>query len=588
MCLFGNSLRHIRSEFPCNFSAHTGLEFKNMRRRFLFGYTTVYFSVLIVGWFLWSYPDWMIVILMLTFGLGIPLFFAPALAFYMTFLWPAVVLYSGFGWRRFAGIVAVITLLTVSLVPPFRAGIKARDFGSQNATTEVSKTLSSMPTVLELVVPLNFYGGPDDMLRNAPCDAFCQRLLLSGAVRAVQVSTTQGTSKKISVVYRIQQNQSCPKAFGDGSIVLPETQDAASRGQCIYAKKVTGSQPSVRIEKTVELNDTDDKHLFFVPKRSTTYTVSEYYNGSWRRRSKFVEYETEVLSYPLLPLFVGTGGLSMKSGWWRHDVVLNPVSPERVLEVSTKQKLKELPKVAMEPPVAFVKRVLSRPGSEPFGEEILVPIRNYLNTLRPRQTLSAEDKAIVQQLLGDRRFSGMAFLLSALEAEPELVIPLIPGLLNRLAVPIDESKGHDHNAIGWLIARAPIESVRPFSGQIIRIAESSDQWHVSPLLVVAGRLDADASDLLIRRLKAESWTVRGAAVNGICSADAALKARLLPELKAILAIYGGKHYGGNEDLELALTGLKNGGFEAEVESYLKLNEESDAKRLSYAMTRLKC
>jgi hypothetical protein len=150
---------------------------------------------------------------------------------------------------------------------------------------------------------------------------------------------------------------------------------------------------------------------------------------------------------------------------------------------------------------------------------------------------------------------------------------------------VSEAHGHNYSHLAWIVARAPIESVRPYGQRILKIADMSDQWHLAPLLRIVGRLDVDGSDLLRRRLKAASRSVREAAVVGVCAADQPWATSLVPDVEGILDYYRGKRWGGNGDLIVALKIMKRSGRDAEVEAFLRTLPENDARRIKARLAR---
>jgi hypothetical protein len=559
-----------------------------MRSKLLSRFLTLYIFTLIATAFFVINPSLLLLALYMTMGLALPLFFAPALALYMTVLLPGVAIAAFGGSRRIAALVAAIAVTATALIAPYTAQLIAERDAKTIATTNVIKKLSRIPPVIELHIPTPFYGGPDDALRNAPCESICQEMLLTKQVKVVRVVGELNSKAVNAVSYRLATLSSCPKAFADENIILDAVRRAASYGNCIVASPGGVLRGDAKLTKSIMRYDGKQATFFHVPKETVTYVLAESVYGQWIERSRFVEFKTAVLAIPLLPSFENIGDSRARTDWTRTEKTFNQLTPRRVLELATSSKLAEPPKPLAEADVEFTKRVLARPGTAPFGPEIMGPINNYLMTLRGNHPISEGDGKILQSLLRDTRINGYVHVMGALEYHPELATPVVGDILTKLEVPVDESRGHDHNALAFILVRSPVAGLIPYSAQILRLARSTDQWHLSPLLHVVGNLSVDGTSLLAQRLHAVSPWTRGAAVRGVCLADAPQKQKLLPELKSVLAFYGGKNYGGNSDLELALVTLSQSGEVETVNNYLALTDDNDRKRLQWAIDNSKC
>jgi hypothetical protein len=525
---------------------------------------------------------------MLSFGLAFPLFFAPAMVLYMTALLPAIGLLIVGASRKVAGLVAILAVVLTAVVPPLLAKHAAQRDAASVAVTEIKSKLANFPQSLEIHIPATFYGGPNDALRTAPCERLCQELLLTKQTAAIRVVAIISSKPTGAVIYRFKELASCPKAFADESIILEEVKRAASYGKCLTASPGANMTADVKLVKTAVTHDRTSGTFYHVPRETVTYQLSQRVYGSWFARSKLVEFSTAVIQMPLFPSFEGAGELRLRPAWMRSVETFNALTPRNVLEQTTKVKLSEVPAIKPEEPVEFVKRVLARNGTEPFGAEIMGPINTYLQSLSQSNALAPQDETILHTLLRDKRVMNQLYVMLVLERHPDVVSPVISDILAKLEVPVDESQGHNHNHLAWMLVRSPIQGLLPYSERILGIAATSDQWHLSPLLTVAGRLSVDGTELLSKRLHASSWTTRSAAVRGVCGALPDRKRRLIPQLQTILEIYGGRDHSGNDDLELALAALKQAGRADEVERYLAKSSEAERKILSARLENLTC
>ena len=140
------------------------------------------------------------------------------------------------------------------------------------------------------------------------------------------------------------------------------------------------------------------------------------------------------------------------------------------------------------------------------------------------------DHALVNAVLRDQRFTDISTLAIALRRSAPQLTSDIPTMIDRLEAPIPKGRGHMHSALGYLLARMPIDKLRPFADRIIRMAEANDKWPMNGLLLIIGQLGHDTSALLRARLQSSHPATTKAAIIGICRANTTVAEPLLPEL----------------------------------------------------------
>jgi hypothetical protein len=554
-------------------------------RRFLI----IYAAVALIGAILVSAPAVAVILLLFSFGLAAPLLLIPTVWVYLTVLWPAVFARSAGLPRVVCVALGVACVGALAVVPPLLAPRVARLDGASILADDVAGKLPTPPKAIEFEKTGPFYGGPNDPLRDAACDKVCQTLLLSREVDSVRVHAVLGgdTSRtSVAIVYSYQERPSCPKAFADADAALPATQAAATRGRCIVPNVGGAWSAGVKFGTREDRNGWRSSQPFLHRTDGLTrYALHVVDAGTSRLVARATELRTRALTTPLYVGYADSYGMELRPGWGREKLTLNASDPVHVLRAFTGLRIEMPSEEPPEPALQMVERILSSGGDEPLGPELMAVINKHLDTLRGRP-LTRDDVALLERLVANKRVTDHFRLYTVLERHPEAAAGMIGDILDRLAKPVPESAGHNHSHLAWVLARAPIESLKPHAARILATAETSSEWHLSPLLRVAGRLDVDATDLLARRMAAKSSTVRGAAVYGACTADERWASKLLPAVEGILGQYRGRSYGGNDDLVVALRTLMLKGRDETVSTFLQAIPEADAKRIQNSLTRM--
>jgi hypothetical protein len=120
---------------------------------------------------------------------------------------------------------------------PYGSELAAAARERQLRAADFAATFDAPPRSVEMIEPLN--GSPwNDPLRNSPCTAPCQLLLLTGRVETVRVTHTFMRDDKSTrqLDYVLERQQTCPRAFSSPYDMVPQAREAAAAGRCIVAK----------------------------------------------------------------------------------------------------------------------------------------------------------------------------------------------------------------------------------------------------------------------------------------------------------------------------------------------------------------
>lgn len=301
---------------------------------------TVGLALLYIAW-----PEAVLFLALPTLGLALPpILLSPALALYLTGLWPAVIAgHAGLSRRGAIGL-GFLSILAVAIGPGLLARqIVRRDAGPIIAQDRVGH-LDSPPRRIEFEYPATDDGWPLDPLRTAPCDALCQTLLLDREVDEVRINAvSSGTIRAARVVYAYQELATCPRAYAEARAILPATREAASRGRCIVATVDGNWTPHVKLVVARLPKGWISSHPFLHDTgKLTLYDVVVLEAGQWRLVSRATELRTAVILMPLLvglwvpPMFDYrvSSALKLVLQWARVPFVINPMDVTAVARAS--------------------------------------------------------------------------------------------------------------------------------------------------------------------------------------------------------------------------------------------------------------
>jgi hypothetical protein len=557
----------------------------------LYFYVRIFMVVALVTAAFNAQPAILLPLLMLSFGLLAPLLLVPTLCIYLAALLPAAFARVAGLPRNAALILGLICLIEIAFAPSMAGHWFARKDAERVLAEDIAGHLEIAPRIIEFQQPAGSFVQRDDPLKSAACREACQTLLLSREVDRVRVIAVRrardepdakahgATPAVASVVYSYDERPACPRAFAEAKDAHPTTQSAASRGRCIVASVGGEVSAGARLVATEEKQGWVSRWSFLHTAGDLTrYELFVSDGNGWRLVSRTTELRTKVLTAPLAALPESDLG----PAWGRMQVTINKTDPLSVLRQSGAYRAEQLKPQPDEPLQQTIERILSSAGTERLGPELMAPINKYVDTLARTSALQPADVSLLERLVANRRVTDLTRIFLALQRQPGATAGMVADLVERLETPGPES---DHLHLAWMLVGAPAESLRPYAGRILALAASSEEWQVSPLLRIAGRLGADPTDLLTRRLKAKSNSVRASAAIGICTADEPWATTLAPAVETIIDFYRGRSFGGNEDLIVALKVMKRQGRDEAVDTFIRTLPEFDARRISASLGR---
>ena len=507
-----------------------------MRRRVLLKIFTLLFAFFVLTN---AVPDLLVMVLMLTLGLALPLLFLNTVFLYFLAALPALVLLGKK--QRLWALLAMASLVPfVALVPPLLSQQAATRKMEQLRADDIDARLAGTPTSIEIVDHPGSSGGANDPLKNAPCGALCQRLLLSRRVDVVRVTRTPERSSvpRSQMEYVIEQRANCPNAFGDSDTMLPQTRDAVVSGMCFVARAPEATALDARIVVRTATSKVPTNLIADVAAATgvaNEIRVLEIFTpvpGGWSLKLRQTQVKFSHWMVPLHLHFAPCGGMCIgKPVFGRSVRTLNPFDPDdlamHALGVESGEPQDRLS------PAARVMAILDR------ADEVLTDNQRHLindwaknlscnyGTCPPVTGLHQD---VTMRLVKDRRVTDFIFIGNVIARNRRLLADNLDLFLDEM-----EARGANSqfsNVIGALFARLDNDLLHPRRDRILDIISRNEWTWSRGIGIVSGRLGVDTTRLISERLgrPASAATATLAA----CIADDAIGRELVPSLLAYL------------------------------------------------------
>ena len=486
------------------------------------------------------FPSVLLIVVLFTFGLGFPLLFLNTVFLYFLAALPAFVALNRRprSWSSVA--LAALFIPAVAIVPSILTRLAATSNMEQLRANDAEIALPETPKTVEIVGEQRFYGGENSVLKNAPCDTLCQRLLLGRSIDLVRVTRNRavGPVPAVQLDYRIEQRPSCPDAFGDGDTVLPQAKNAVASGVCFIARPVDATIVNTRISirKTTTPPPQNLAQDVFkatgAVKEIQRLEISTSESGKWTTRFRKTQIQFSHWRLPTMLVFADCYGMCVGYPVFaRTDEVLNPFDPDQA--VLDALKIKSSGDARTLDPAARVMALLDHAGEALTDNQRLLIndwAQGFPCTHKGCAPTSARDKDVLLRLIKDRRVTDLVFVGSVISRNPEFVVANLDLLLEEM-----EARGASSsfsNNVGAIVASLGNELLRSRRDRILALIRTNDWKWSRGIGIVVGRLGVDTASLISQRLR-DPVSARTAAL-AACLADEAVGRALVPALLAYL------------------------------------------------------
>jgi hypothetical protein len=455
--------------------------------------------------------------------------------------------------------------------------------------------LASTPKSVEIVGDPVFSGGRDT-LKNAPCDALCQRMLLSRRVDIVRVTRMRQNSSvpRSQMDYVIEQRGNCPNAFGEGDAMLPQTRDALASGTCFVAR----APDAAALEARIVIRNTRSPAPANLKQdlAAVTGAVHEIQAleifvpdaAAWSLELRQTQVKFSHWSMPLHLWYARCSGMCIgRPMFGRRERTLNQFDPTELtlnaLRIDTGDQPDRLS------PAARVMAVLDRAGDVLTDNQVEL-INDWARNPSCRHggcpPLSTLDQEAAMRLVKDRRVTNFVFIGDVIRRNRHLVADNFDMLLDEM-----QARGANSqfsNTIGAIVAQLDNDVLRSRSDRILALARDNDWTWSRGIGITSGRLGFDTTSLISERLG--RTTSAATAALAACVADDVIGRTLVPTLLAYLrALPVSDSFPQNSARDAVKALARFGHFDEAKEIFLsrfpKMGEHSLPRQSAAAVTR---
>src|SRR5262249_23176373 len=190
----------------------------------------------------------------------------------------------------------------------------------------------------------------------------------------------------------------------------------------------------------------------------------------------------------------------------RDTIVTKPIDLAQALRHTLGYALGEISAPPAEPPRQVSEGLLTLPAgtASTFSAQQQDVLSDALSDIVKKQEPSDTDIDFIRRVIADERVTNNMVGISIenmSRRNPALFEPLIPIILERMMVQVDQRNGHYKGALGWSLQNVSADKLRPYSDKMISIVANQPDWTTNGILVRLAELGSDdALNLVIQRL----------------------------------------------------------------------------------------
>lgn len=475
-----------------------------------------------------------VAILFLTCGVGMITFVIPTMWLYATGAMPGVLVWAARAPLPVAVVVSALGLVGTAFLPNLAARTARDHDAARLAEDDRTGPLPRAPRAVRLV-----HDGaslrPEHLLRDTACDAACQTLLYGGEAELVEVLAVAGRDGTVSTTWRREARAVCDDPFARADDALPAVRRALAVGDCLVAEpgRLLPDAPWIRLQTRWELDVRDEatSPALYPIDRVLVLTAGPAGSTLDAPVLRHTAVHGQLLQRPTA-IVPDSGGMQMSLALWREVDVVRPTSWEEGLREAFGHVVAPLPEPGP-PDLAFLARMLDRPGDTPFGRTAEDLVREAIVARQEDRgrPLSADELAVLDRLLRDPRLLDLALATHLVERDEAALRALLPALVVRVGLPYREDLRHTQSQVSWQLARLDPEALRPHVPALLDALRTYPGWGTDALLTVLPLLTDDVAPDLAAALDDERR--RSVALKGVCNASEAVAAPLLDRVEAV-------------------------------------------------------
>jgi hypothetical protein len=378
------------------------------------------------------------------FSLGL-LLFLPTFWIYTTAMLPGHILGRWLGRPELKVLVAIPIWGIIAFLPAF---IGYQQSKSELLTLQRDDIVNAMPKEVAHLIFRNigFYyqSAKHSPLVNAPCDAVCQRLLVSGAASKITVAARfRNENPDVAVEYEIVSMAICPKALEKTSDATQELIAAAAQGRCLVSSVKALPNDGVVISTEKRDNRRNFDRALWSYMEGETRTVSTRTNGEESINYRRTSFELSSIQAPLMVSLYG-GFYTTVQGWkvarLERGFTAKPI--EIFLRDELKLKVNSYSKDAKAASVrrkfflteGDIRNILAKDTKLPIDPLLIQPINDWATTTFPMgQKYDANRASLLTTLIEEPRMTSLHGIGWTLGHHHELAKQNLRPILKRLS-----------------------------------------------------------------------------------------------------------------------------------------------------------
>jgi hypothetical protein len=487
-----------------------------------------------------------VAVVMLSFGLALPLLFAQSALIYLLCLLPAFASWPSRG-TRFLGLgVSLALCLLVAVFPGILSRHEAKAIAEAASTSDRKVDGPVQARSMEILRPAVF--DPNNgasPFSSEPCPPECRYLLVSGQMDWIRINMTvthwNGRGKNKT------EQQASTFVAASGSECDPEHKDAPGDRRCVLIGADNNAVAALRTVITQSVLKPGAGTLLTEQRAMRRISLTGLREG----RQAVLHQSTEsVIARTTMPFLVAPdfrygmeseGFEIMRSVRRYNEISLRGALEDAGYDFTNVEQVVDQPRSYNDnrPPsdnlTLEVVSILDLPGTQPFNQHQMDSINRWVTQARGFASkrspvpLTPVARTILERLITDRRVQFVSFIDQALARNPDFLAEIIPVILTELetvGMPRDVLK-----SAARVLADLDTATLAPYAARIIAIRRNKFPSGYDPLSRTAGKLGLNPVPLLALSLDDKDYVQK---LSAFCHADKAWSQDILAATFAYL------------------------------------------------------
>ena len=525
----------------------------------------LYWTLMGVGAFLALVPALQFGLVVLSFGLLVPILFMPTIAYYGLCLLPLVLFGSGQLFRVPSVLASLAILIALLFAPGYLINLKSKEIKEQ--AQRIAQILPLQHIGVTIDVPLG-------QQHESACNNVCQALLTGSRVSAVQV-VDRKTSFINGRTFRILANDFCLPVNTSSNENKLRVERILDGEKCLVSTKKTIAEQveltfqfplsqgyldpsnkmsvSVLNERTLKLELAEMSGTYLVP-HFPPYIDFKMEGGIVSGSSRFAGQEQSVNELVLGMLSGETDAIS--------QFRINSFQPAKVDSAKLRGMLNSL--------------LAANPAGYKVNLENTELFKQYLHSLH--------DTAYLRELIKNDSIGLDLEIMVTLSNKPELIDLAASQIIKYFKTDCERT-------VYSLLFRLSSSALEPYLDQLLSLKNNGSKCQQEALVLMSGRLGEDPAPGLAKLAASNQYADQMIALEAMCRSDRRWSRSLMPLITKYLPQHCVPTGYYNRDLILVgkqLVAMQNLGGEAETGQWLNDCTAGDRQHYERLLIRKDC